>query len=61
MKILETEKVIMPDSYEVRIYFKGYTTPELLQDAHHNGYGFSYEELGKIFVKELKNEPTQRL
>ena len=55
MKILETEKVIMPDSHEVRIYFKGYTTLELLQDAQHNGYGVSYEELGKTFVEELKN------
>ena len=57
MKILETEKVIMPDSYEVRIYFKGYTTPEILQDACHNSYGFSHEQLCKIFVDELKNHP----
>jgi len=56
MIILETEKVIMPESYEVRIYFKGYITPETLQDAMNNSFGFSYETLGKTFVKELKNE-----
>lgn len=56
MRILETEKVIMPESFEVRIYFKGYITPETLQDTMHNSYGFSYETLGKLFVKELKNE-----
>jgi hypothetical protein len=55
MKILETERVIMPESYEVRIYFTGYITPETVQDAMHNSYGFSYEKLGKMFVKELKN------
>lgn len=58
MIILETEKVIMPESYEVRIYFKGYITPETIQDAMHNSYGFSYEKLGKIFVEALKNERT---
>ena len=58
MKILETERVLMPESYEVRIYFKGYITPETVQDAMHNSYGFSYEKLGKIFVEELKNERT---
>ena len=56
MKILETERVLMPESYEVRIYFKGYITPETVQDAMHNSYGSSYEKLGKIFVEELKNE-----
>ena len=58
MKILETERVLMPESYEVRIYFKGYITPETVQDAMHNSYGSSYEKLGKIFVEELKNERT---
>jgi hypothetical protein len=58
MRILETEKVLMPGSFEMRIYFKGYITPELLQDARNNSYGFSYEELGKMFVKELSNERT---
>jgi hypothetical protein len=58
MIILETEKVLMPESFEVRIYFKGYITPELLQDARNNSYGFSYEKLGKMFVEELKNERT---
>lgn len=56
MIILETERVIMPESFEVRIYFKGYITPETIQDAMHNGYGYSYEKLGKIFVEELNNE-----
>jgi hypothetical protein len=58
MRILETEKVLMPGSFEVRIYFKGYITPELLQDARNNSYGFSYEKLGKMFVEELSNERT---
>ena len=56
MRILETEEVLMPESFEVRIYFKGYITPETLQDARHNSYGFSYEALGKMFDEELKNE-----
>jgi hypothetical protein len=56
MKILETEKVTMPETYEVRIYFKGYVTPEFLQDVIHNGYGLSYEDLGKVFVEELNND-----
>jgi hypothetical protein len=58
MIILETEEVLMPESFEVRIYFKGYITPETLQDARNNSYGFSYEALGKMFDEELKNERT---
>ena len=59
MKILETERVLMPESYEVRIYFKGYITPETVQDARNNSYGSSYEKLGKIFVEELNDDKVQ--
>jgi lysine/ornithine N-monooxygenase len=53
MKITEVNKKVIPETYQVRYYFSGYTTPEEMQDVIHSSYGMSYEKLGKDFAKEL--------
>lgn len=49
----------MPDTNEVRLYFSGYITPELIQDliAGGGGYGPTHKEFVKdICIQILKKE-----
>ena len=59
MKVEHIKLTIMPETYEPRIYFRGYITRETMQDAIHSSYGMSYEKLGELlisYIKELENE-----
>lgn len=53
MHIVKTHQVMIPDTYEQRIHFEGWITPELIQDVIHNSFGMSYEKLGKMIIDQL--------
>jgi hypothetical protein len=53
MNIEKVEKVIMPDTYEIRYYFNGYITPEHIMDVKTGAFGLDYEDLGKQFIEQI--------
>lgn len=53
MKIIEMNKKVMPETYEVRYYFSGYITPEEIQDTMLSSYGMTYEKFGNNVIEEF--------
>jgi hypothetical protein len=60
MNIEKVEKVIMPDTYEIRYYFNGYITPEHIMDVKTGAFGLDYEDLGKQFIEQI-NELRKKI
>ena len=59
MLIEKVDKKVMPETNEVRLYFSGYITPELIQNliAGGGGYGPTHKEFVKdICIQILKRE-----